>query len=58
MPVLLTTPEGWDAWLSPGAEPLALTDLFRPAPADLLETFAVTRKLLKIKEPLMPVYDT
>jgi hypothetical protein len=31
--------------------PLALTDLLRPAPGDLLETFPVTRELLKIKEP-------
>jgi len=59
MPVLLSTPEEWDAWLSPDAEPLALTDLLRPAPDVLLETFPVTRELLKIKEPgpevLMPV---
>ena len=51
MPVLLSTPEEWDAWLSPDAEPLALIDLLRPAPDDLLETFPVTRELLKIKEP-------
>jgi putative SOS response-associated peptidase YedK len=51
MPVLLSTPEEWDAWLSPDADPLALTDLLRPAPDDLLDTFLVTQELLKTKEP-------
>ena len=59
MPVLLSTPEEWDAWLSSEADPLELTDMLRPAPDDLLETFPVTRELLKIREPgpevLLPV---
>lgn len=51
MPVLLTTPEQWDLWLSLDADETDLLALLHPASDDLLETFPVTRELLKLKEP-------
>lgn len=51
MPVLLTDPDQFAAWLDPKAEAPALLALLTPAPDNLLEAHRVTRDLLKIKEP-------
>jgi putative SOS response-associated peptidase YedK len=51
MPVVLTAPTEWDAWLDPGSQPDDLIEMLRPADDDLLEVFPVTRDLLKIKMP-------
>ncbi|MGH7074124.1 MAG: SOS response-associated peptidase [Stellaceae bacterium] len=51
MPVLFTRAEDWDGWLDPGADADALRQRLAPADDDLLEVTAVTRQLLKLKEP-------
>ena len=62
MPVLLSEPSAWDAWLAADASPEALQALLRPAPDDLLQTYPVTRALLQLKEPgpdvLLPATGT
>ena len=51
MPVLFTRDAEWDAWLHPDADPVELRKMLVPADDDLLETFPVTRELLRTKEP-------
>jgi putative SOS response-associated peptidase YedK len=51
MPVLFTRDAEWDAWLYPDAVPDELRKVLTPAADDLLETFPVTRDLLRLKEP-------
>ena len=51
MPVLFTRAEEFDAWLDQKAAPERVAKLLVPAPDDLLEAHAVTRELLKIKQP-------
>jgi putative SOS response-associated peptidase YedK len=50
MPVLFTREAEWDAWLHPDAAPDELRKMLTPADNDLLETYPVTRELLRIKE--------
>jgi putative SOS response-associated peptidase YedK len=49
MPVVFTEPQWWDAWLDPTAQPDELMKMLTPAPDDLLETYPVTRDLLRMK---------
>jgi len=49
MPVLLTEPPWWEAWLDPKAT-AELMKMLAPADDDLLEAFPVTRDLLRRKE--------
>jgi putative SOS response-associated peptidase YedK len=51
MPVLFTDEREWDAWLHPDAIPDELLKLLRSSDDDLLETFPVSRDLLRTKEP-------
>jgi SOS response associated peptidase (SRAP) len=51
MPVLFTHSAEWDAWLDPEAVPKELQKMLAPAPDGLLEVNAVSRDLLRIKEP-------
>ena len=51
MPVLLRDAAQWDAWLDPAATPDGVRPLLAPAPDDYLAVAAVTRDLLRIKEP-------
>jgi putative SOS response-associated peptidase YedK len=51
MPVLFTREAEWDAWLDPQAIPEELRKMLVPANDDLLETYSVTRDLLRIREP-------
>lgn len=51
MPVLFTREAEWDAWLLPDADPVELRKMLVPADDDLLETFPVSRDLLRSKEP-------
>jgi putative SOS response-associated peptidase YedK len=51
MPIVLADPGSWDAWLDPASPPDELRKMLRPADDDLLEVFAVTRDLLRIKTP-------
>jgi putative SOS response-associated peptidase YedK len=50
MPVLFTEPSWWGAWLDPKADTGELMKMLAPADDDLLETFPVTRELLRRKE--------
>ena len=51
MPVLLTSREAQDLWLSQDADEADLLALLRPAPDDLLEVFPIGRELLRLNEP-------
>ena len=51
MPVVLTDPAAWNAWLDKEARPDELIKMLCPADDDLLEVFPVTRDLLKMKAP-------
>jgi len=51
MPALFTCEAEWDAWLHPDAAPEELRKMLAQADNDLLETFPVTRELLRSEEP-------
>lgn len=51
MPVLLSDPDQFSAWLDPKTTAADLLALLAPAPDNLLEAHPVTRDLLKITDP-------
>jgi putative SOS response-associated peptidase YedK len=48
MPVMLL-PEDYDAWLGPMTEPEDLRNLLRPYDENLMEAYAVSRKVNSVK---------
>ncbi len=51
MPVVFAHAADWGAWLNPDTPQDGAMSLLKPAPDDLLEAVAVSRDLLRIKEP-------